>query len=213
MFIEGPLTGFVRWVVVWLKKPVEKWIVKPYWAVPAADAERRMRWADCFLIILLALDVGCLVALHFLRTSLLAALPLAFFAWRIIDIVATAARITLFPEAAPDGTVIPMPVPTRAVVYGFIYFFESIVCFGAIYSVFPRHLTVVGLPVGQVPALMDAMHLSFVTAFTIGYGDVYPTGWLRPVTWAQGACSLILVVILVARYVGLLQETGRMSRK
>lgn len=216
--VVGPLTRTVRHLVIGLKAPIERWVVPPYWTVQPSEADGRTRWADCFLGILIALDTLGLLALRFSQARALVYVLLPFFAWRIVDIVATATRITLFPEDPREGVVVPLPIPARAVVLGFTYFFESIICFGAIYSAFPKFLSVAAnAAAGNTPAkmatMMDAMHLSFVTAFTIGYGDVAPLGWLRPVAWAQGACSLILVVLMIGRYVGLLQAIGQRDRQ
>jgi hypothetical protein len=210
--VVGPLTRAVKLIVVGLKMPIERWVVRPYWTVKPSEAEARTRWADYFLGLLLLLDALGVFALRFLHMHAVLYAVLPFFSWRILDIVATATRITLFAEEPGAGVIVPLPVPARAVVYGFTYFFESIICFGAVYAAFPNLLSVAANKPTETASLMDAMHLSFVTAFTIGYGDVAPIGWLRPVAWAQGACSLILVVLMVGRYVGLLQATGRRDR-
>jgi hypothetical protein len=115
-------------------------------------------------------------------------------------------RLTLFAGEPPKDVLLPLPIPARAVVYGFTYFFESIFCFAAFYAAFPQFVIVTTKTSGPI---LDAIHLSFVTAFTIGYGDVAPIGWLRPVAWIQGASSMILVVLMVGRYVGLLQAIER----
>lgn len=116
--------------------------------------------------------------------------------------MATALRITIFDESLHDNARLPLVHPSRAVVYGLMYFFESAFCFGAIYSEFPDMLHAAVQP----STLLDAMHMSFATAFTVGYGDVVPLGGLWLVTWAQGACSMVLVILLVGRYVGSLQS-------
>jgi hypothetical protein len=48
--------------------------------------------------------------------------------------------------------------------------------------------------------------LSFITQLTIGYGDVSPRGFLRPVTWMQGMCSILLLVFLIDKYLGELRR-------
>jgi hypothetical protein len=208
-FILGPFTQGVRAVVVGLKFPVERWIVRPYWTVSAKEAEARTRRADRFLGLLLLLDVLALISL---RVSGMATFwfVIGFLVWRIVDIVATALRLTLFAERPPEGIPVPQIAPARAVVYGFTYFFESIFCFGAIYAAFPEYLYVSTKTAGP---FLDAMHLSFITAFTIGYGDVSPLGWLRPIAWVQGACTMVLVVLMVARFVGLVEAIERTSHE
>jgi hypothetical protein len=52
--------------------------------------------------------------------------------------------------------------------------------------------------------LEQALHLSVVTQLTIGFGDLAPTGWLRPIVWLQGGSGLALIALFITRYLSML---------
>lgn len=205
---EAPILGWyptaLRAVVLLLKRPIDRLIGTPLPEGEPDIAALRLRAAkaDIFFAALVALDAIAIAALARHASGIARIIALGFLSWRIVDIMATAVRIALFDREAPARTRRMTLEPGRVVTYGFMYFFESAACFGAIYSAFPE---LIG-PSGRA-SFLDAMHLSFVTAFTIGYGDVVPLAGLRVVTWIQGGCSLMLLVLLVGRYVGALQAS------
>jgi hypothetical protein len=51
---------------------------------------------------------------------------------------------------------------------------------------------------------ITAFYFSIITQLTIGYGDVYPRGWLRLVVAAQGLIAALFVVSVFARAIGAL---------
>ena len=58
---------------------------------------------------------------------------------------------------------------------------------------------------GRVP-FATALYFSFVTALSIGYGDVVPTGLLRALAVAEGAFGLLLFGVLISKLVSRRQE-------
>jgi potassium channel LctB len=54
--------------------------------------------------------------------------------------------------------------------------------------------------------LLASIYFSFVTALSIGYGDVVPGGWLRAVAVAEGAAGLLAFGIMISKLVGKRQE-------
>jgi hypothetical protein len=58
---------------------------------------------------------------------------------------------------------------------------------------------------GRVPFL-TSLYFSFVTALSIGYGDVVPTGPLRALAIAEGALGLLLFGLLISKLVSRRQE-------
>lgn len=202
----APAVGAVVRAIKW---PVYRLIGSPY--IRDDDAKRARR-ADTFFAALLVADIVAIAAIHHGRPTTsdgslsgLGWVGVAFLVWRIVDIVATALRITVFANPSQPSRIDTLQ-PARAVIYALMYFFESALCFGAIYGAFPSLIG--GMVAKDGASMFDAMHLSFVTAFTIGYGDVYPKDALRIVTWAQGACSLTLLVVHAGRYVGSLQSSS-----
>jgi hypothetical protein len=64
-----------------------------------------------------------------------------------------------------------------------------------------------GVPItGGLAGLGQAIYFSFVTALSIGYGDVVPVGPVRVVAVTEGVMGLILFGILVSKLIGRRQE-------
>jgi len=69
-----------------------------------------------------------------------------------------------------------------------------------------------GLRIGPVPMsatlgdLATAIYFSFVTALSIGYGDVTPVGLLRVLAIAEGAAGLLIFGCVISRLVSRRQE-------
>lgn len=66
------------------------------------------------------------------------------------------------------------------------------------------------------PGLLSALYFSFVTALSIGYGDVIPAGWFRGLAVVEGALGLLVFGAIVSKLVSqrqedLLDETHRMA--
>ena len=162
-------------------------------------SERRSRRVDTFVAVCLLLEIGCFVWVC--RTTTLRWVALAFVIWRIIDILATDVRVSLFegfdrrrdPELGRDLRFV-YSSPSRVIILGVINYLELIVCFAAIYGFGSALVTGSGLPevwlFGRYPAIEKCLHLSFITQITVGYGDFVPTGWLRPVAWLQSFAGL-----------------------
>jgi hypothetical protein len=52
---------------------------------------------------------------------------------------------------------------------------------------------------------VTGFYLSVITQLTIGYGDVYPTGWLRVVAAIQGLVGALFIILVIARLVASLR--------
>lgn len=64
-----------------------------------------------------------------------------------------------------------------------------------------------GAPVpGTAPGFLTAIYFSFVTALSIGYGDVIPTGILRVLAVVEGAAGLLLFGAVISKFVSRRQE-------
>jgi hypothetical protein len=82
----------------------------------------------------------------------------------------------------------------RSAILAFLNFVELTVCFGILYAADYRRLANAGRPI-------TGFYLSVITQLTIGYGDVYPTGYLRGVAATQGLIALAFVVLVFAQLV------------
>ena len=64
-----------------------------------------------------------------------------------------------------------------------------------------------GEPVpGGLRGLVSALYFSAVTATSIGYGDIVPTGWARVFAVAEGIAGLILFGCVVSKFVSRRQD-------
>ncbi len=62
-------------------------------------------------------------------------------------------------------------------------------------------------PIAANPqGLITSIYFSFVTALSIGYGDVVPVGWLRVLAIAEGAAGLLIFGCVISKFVSRHQE-------
>jgi hypothetical protein len=75
-----------------------------------------------------------------------------------------------------------------------INYVELMLWFGLIYSLNYQLLHGAGRPA-------TAFYFSVITQLTIGYGDVFPTGWLRIIAALQGLIGALFVIVVLGRAV------------
>lgn len=123
-------------------------------------------------------------------------------ALRALGIVAIATRVAVFDsDDRRPGVDAYVSSARRIVVLGFINFIELILCFASIYAFNP------GLVGGRGNRdWIDPIHLSAMSQFTIGYGDIYPLGALRVVVWCQAFFGTVLLVLMIGRFVSLIRH-------
>ena len=83
----------------------------------------------------------------------------------------------------------------RSLVLAAINYVELMLWFGLIYALNYKSL----YPPGTQP--VTAFYFSIITQLTIGYGDVYATGWLRIIAAAQGLIGALFVIVVLGRAV------------
>jgi hypothetical protein len=118
---------------------------------------------------------------------LLAILP----SLRIVEIIQVTVNATLFDALSgrPDELAASR---ARMLVLSGINFLELVICFGIIYAMNITYLHGAGNP-------LTAFYFSTITQLTIGYGDVYPMGWLRIAVAVQGIMNTLFVVLVFGR--------------
>jgi len=199
------LFHFAKWlsVVSWLGliyplfKPRSE--LKPDEFGQAEFTKRRARAIDLYVTIwlvveLLVVSISCSVDLSFVARLLVAVVV----SLRIVEIVQVTVNVALFDAVSgrPEELV---GSRVRMLVLAGLNFLELLLCFGTIYAVNYKGLSGAGKPV-------TGFYLSAITQLTIGYGDVYPTGWLRLVAAIQGLMGALFLILVVARFVASLRQ-------
>jgi hypothetical protein len=129
-----------------------------------------------------------------------------FCVWRVIDISATAARMTLFKFSFEPNAAVASHV--RVIVLGLVNYLELSVCFAVFYSAIPCYIHV---PSPEASDWFAPLYFSAVTQLTIGYGDLYPVGPARAIAVVQAFVGVILIVLLVARFISVMKPIRSVS--
>jgi Ion channel len=116
---------------------------------------------------------------------------------RIIEIVQVTVNATLLDALKGRADQLVGSTARMLVLAGF-NFVELLLCFGIIYATNYKSLMGAGRPV-------TGFYLSIITQLTIGYGDVYPTGWMRLVAATQGLAGVVFVILVFGRLVASLR--------
>ncbi len=133
-----------------------------------------------------------------------------FAAWRITDIVCTAARIVLFdPYKTHYTSEYKISSTVRSIILGFINYIELILAFAVIYC---AHIEQIG-PKDVSHDPLSALYLSAVTQMTVGYGDLQPIGSLRLVASLQAFIGLAFISLFVARFISLLRPVQSLEEE
>jgi hypothetical protein len=158
----------------------------------------RARAIDNYIIGWFCLEIGCFAALGILQG------PVAWFRWlatvvatlRIIEIVQLAVNTAVLDQTwtRADRQVANA---VRYLVHAFVNVGELVLCFAIIYAVRLDALA-------NAKSVVDALYFSVVTQFTIGYGDLLPTGTLRGVVVVQAIAAFIMSVLIISRAITVL---------
>jgi Ion channel len=169
-----------------------------------AYSQSRSQLVDTFVVACFVTDVVCF-GLICGKMTCAWWLAVVFIVWRMVDLLATAVRVSLFDEFDKRTERYVYSTPIRPVVLGIMNYVELVVCFAAVYAINPGLILSSDKDLSWLvsPSVERPLHLSFMTQLTVGYGDLYPDHWLRPVTWLQGCAGLGVIVLLIARYMAI----------
>lgn len=170
--------------------------------VDLKETAARARRVDTLVAISLGTELICYLVIIF-SPWYVQAIAALLLAWRVVDIIATAMRVSLFDRFEASGATKPVVAShARIVVLGLINYLEVLVSFGGIYATLHGSLKP---PVNLPTEWLTPLYFSAITQFTIGYGDIAPTGAARAIVVVQGTASLLLVILIVGRFVSLLR--------
>lgn len=164
-------------------------------------ASRRARWVDSYVACWCIVEVVCLTVVtmnaEHPAVQRVAAIVIVL---RILEMLSSAIRAALFDrDILPPSHQPRVASHARMIVLGFVNYLELFVCFGVLYALSPCDIQ-------GYRDWFDAVYLSAMAQLTIGFGDVYPTHWLRVLAVIQGISALVLLVLLIGRYVAFLRR-------
>jgi hypothetical protein len=183
---QGFLTTAVKGLfnVLEYLSPMGRWQVRP------ATTER---------YVLVSLFVEFIVAINLTKIVGLASwaywVVLSFAALKILEIIRVTASVVLFDK----GIVVSVQ---RTFILAALNFLELGLCYGFFYALNKQLLE--GTATAHIGDL-TGFYFSFITQLTIGYGDVYPTGWLRYVAVIQGLTAALFVLLVFGTIVASLR--------
>ncbi len=221
---QGWITPLVRWILHAVTWP-SRLVLGPPHVRHDLPEDRHEQWAahrklvvDTYLAICMTASIACLVGVASFAQSAGFWPLLVYPGWRIVDSIAAVVRVALFDDSPRPRRRMIRRDATRVIVLGTMNYCELVISFASFYAYFPQfvhHNPAIALPVASstLERVIGALHMSAVTQFTIGYGDLAPIGPLRPLTWLQGAAGVLIIGLLVARYLAKPSEIATVERK
>lgn len=141
----------------------------------------------CVIVEIILVVVVCVYTWPSWGMILLAIFP----SLRIVEIIQVTVNVTLFDALITHSDELAAS-RARLLILSGINFLELVICFGIIYA-----MNITYLHGAENPWI--AFYFSSITQLTIGYGDMYPTGWLRIVVPVQGIMNTLFVILVFGR--------------
>lgn len=165
-----------------------------------AETIRRGRCIEACIVVWLALEIVAAVV-GTRSAGWIWWFAVAVPAFRVFDVTQAAINMNIF-DRLRIRRVRTHYVATlaRTVVLSLWNFLELIVCFGVIYSANLCSLANATSP-------LDAYYFSAITQLTVGYGDIQPLSWLRPIAAVQGILGVIFALVVLSRLIAFLPRT------
>jgi hypothetical protein len=123
---------------------------------------------------------------------------------RVIELVQAPVNAVVF-DAIGGRPEMQVATHIRLLVLTVLNVLELSVWFGVVYALRLNELKNAG-------GKGDAWYFSFATQFTVGYGDIYPTGILRVIASIHMILAFFLILVVLARVLAVLQPMKQMSR-
>ena len=205
---HGPIVGLYRiilkaaqyvspsWIlgrrIVYLKDRAE---LSQEQAGDLAFIAARLRVLDGYILAWFAVVSLVSIAYWFWwPTTLFSAVAVFLSLIRIIEVLRVNINTAVFDQLhhRPDNRVASTP---RLVAIALLTYTELILCFGIVYTGNLDHVLGATAP-------SDAFYFSAVSQLTVGYGDLLPSSFVRPITVVQALAGFGIGIVAIARMVG-----------
>jgi len=196
----SPVTWAVERLFYLLKQP-SAWILRDRLDLQtAAESEvvKRARCVEFYVLVWVVIELVAAITAALSSAWVVIWLVRVVVTIRIIDILQAAVNISVFDQVRAPGKHKVASV-VRVLVLSSVNFLELIMSFGVIYLSALHTLR-------NASVWYDAFYFSAITQFTIGYGDIRPTGLARVLAVVQGLAGILFIVLVLARIVSILPE-------
>jgi len=176
----------------------------------AVDVARTAKKVDIWVLAFILGEIFIYLCVAFLPASrpVWAYLLLLPICYRVIDIASTAVRIPLFDIMHREERVVASN--PRVVILGLINYWELVLSFGTFYAFFKHHI---GHGSSTVLDSFSPLYLSVITQSTIGYGDLWPTDWLRWLACLQTGVAILVLLLIIGRFITNLPKARGLDEK
>ena len=164
---------------------------------------RRGRQIDFYMLAWIVVEVLCAVAVVNGSYSIVARVVVLY---RVFEILQAQFNINLFAPLRHPSKSPRVSSTTRMVTHSLLNYLEVALCFGVVYATAGDQL------LKERTFWFDPFFFSAMSQLTASYGDLVPTGWVRPVATFQGLAGFALAVLVIARLAGLLPKLEDVTR-
>jgi hypothetical protein len=159
---------------------------------------RRARLIEVYSCGWLLLDIGCAIVAG-RRIGVLAIWAGWLSLFHVFEMCHSAVNIGIFDQLRiPRGVLLRMASVERVLILTAVNFIQVSVCFATFYCSQPTMFN------KRTDRWSDAFYFSGTTQLTIGYGDIYPSEWMRSVAIIQGFVGFFFAVAVITRFVSFL---------
>lgn len=165
------------------------------------EYRKRTKKVEIYVIIWLIIEIilyPILIILLKPNDTVIKILFTIFISFRIFDIFQANLNINIFANLNSKNKIFAES-QIRLLLLALINYLELILCFGLIYYIYYENLF--GFNYWYV-----SIYFSAITQFTIGYGDIYPLGFLKIFVILQALFSILFTVLILARFITFLPK-------
>ena len=160
-------------------------------------ANKRTTFMEIIMLLYLIIEIvfPLLIDKSIINSSWLITLIMVLLVLRLIDIIQVNVNMILFDGLRfAQNRIVKY---SRWIVLLIWHYLELILIFGFFYFLCKSDLN-------GYRSIIDSYYFSAVTQLTIGYGDIYPVGWVKVMVGVQGIIGTFFSILIIAKVITLL---------